>query len=201
MKKARKAKDGKLTRFACGLLFFGLVAEACGGSTLRVKSEDAAQGAGGLMSGAGGAATGGTGGTSLSAVTIVLDASLVSKDDHWIPGDGRDVSTEAGVLECACGSDNTATCDEGDLDAYFAGLRGRTIGTQCILWQGNTFPDGGPANLEIWGSVVFDSDGRALDGSGLAEAGPPPAIPALADYRWPCFAGQMVSYVCLIGYE
>jgi hypothetical protein len=190
----------RLPRLARVSWLFALVAAACGGSTMHVPTQDAAHGAGGSV-GAGGAAVGGTGGSSQLVFPIVLDASPVSKDDRWIPAGNRDVSTEAGVLECACGSDNTAPCDESVLADYFHGYVGGTVGTQCILFPGSTgLPDAG-ANLEVLGPVAFGSDGRALDGSGPADAGPLAAISALASYRWPCLAGQTVSYVCWIGYE
>jgi hypothetical protein len=46
------------------------------------------------------------------------------------------------------------------------------------------------------GAVVIDGDGRVIDNTGLTGIEKQPWLDALADRRWPCFAGRTIGYRC-----
>ena len=48
-----------------------------------------------------------------------------------------------------------------------------------------------------WGVVVFDSEGRGVEITGLEPARVEEWLQEVADERWPCVAGQTVEYCCL----
>ena len=88
----------------------------------------------------------------------------------------------AGVLTCACGYAADAACDEARLWADIHELGVYTVGGSC-----GEDPDGSSGTIQ--GTVVFDSEGQAV------------GLEALANYRWPCWAGQTIRYSCVSGYE
>ena len=48
-----------------------------------------------------------------------------------------------------------------------------------------------------WGVVVFDSEGRATDITGIEPAREEEWLQDIAGERWPCLADQTVEYCCL----
>jgi hypothetical protein len=73
-----------------------------------------------------------------------------------------------------------------------------TLGDHLCEKSLDPIPDGGTAD---GGYIVLDGEGRVINNSifGAAESSKQAWLDSLAYYRWPCLAGESISFACVWG--
>jgi hypothetical protein len=166
---------------------------ACGGNGMRATGRDAGQGGSGVSrSGAGGIV--GTGGISANLSGDMSQGGVPSQGGS--PGSDIGATVVDTVFEiCGCGSSSDSSCDQSKLwdeVAYSASLVFHDVYCGEIPDPG---PDGG---IYDGGYVVLDGEGRVIDNTifGSADSRRQAWLDSLADYRWPCLAGERIPFAC-----
>jgi len=108
-------------------------------------------------------------------------------------GDGQVSSGAGGVPSGGQGSESAGAgggddCNDGRL--WFAVMR-EAVGI------GECGPSLCQSGVRAWGYVVFDSEGRVTETTGLYAASEEEWLQEIAGERWPCLADQTVNYCCL----
>ena len=162
------------------LLVVGFLLVGCGGKSASVQTAEVA-GTGGSSSSAG------TGGTELASGGQTDSGGPNLPVGGGSSSGGGGASAEAG----AAGADSAA-CDSGQL--ITAILRGGLGGLgECAFAH---VPGAGEKLGPLRGAVIFDSDGRIIDNTGLQAATKQLWLEELNNERWPCLAGQTLGYQC-----
>jgi len=167
-----------------------MVLACCGrGGTLRIADAGGladvrlgSGGSGGDTSGAGGSRFGEGGSGAPDALGGAGGARMDALAERGDEGDGEDASAsgDGGLssIDGLCYVNGTQLWED---------IQGG-VGMLCTPTL-----DGGIA----WGWLVFDKDGRIVDNTGIYdEASRQEWISSLANYRWPCLAGQVLRYSC-----
>jgi hypothetical protein len=71
--------------------------------------------------------------------------------------------------------------------------------TRGAVGAGNCYPFSPAGYTPLMGEIVFDSEGRVVDNTGIPSDTKQTWLDKLADQRWPCLAGQTIQYSCTVG--
>lgn len=124
--------------------------------------------------------TGGTTGGSTGIVNVTPEGGNTSVSQDGAVTDGEIIASPDALL-CEYSFDQALA------DAM--GLWG-----WCNLTA--SLPDGGMLGSIYSGEIVFDSEGRVVDITGLSSGSKQAILASLANEIWPCLAGQTVQYYC-----
>ena len=160
---------------------------------MRATNRDAGQGGDGVSSsGAGGIV--GTGGITINPSGAIAQGGTPSQGDSLGPAlDSAVVDT--GIEICGCGFSSISSCDQSKLwdeVVYSANLISHAV--YC-----SEIPDPGPdSGIVDGGYIVLDGNGRVIDNTifGVSDSVKQAWLDSLADYRWPCLAGERIPFAC-----
>jgi hypothetical protein len=183
----------KLIKRGSGILAIAVLMMACGGTGMRATGRDAGQGRGGVSSsGAGGIV--GTGGITINLNGDTSQGSLPSQGGS--PGSDLDAAIVDTVIQgCGCGFSSDSSCDQSKLwDEVVKSANLMFHAVYC-----GEIPDPGPdGGIYDGGYVVFDGEGRVIDNTvfGDSDSIKQAWLDSVADYRWPCLAGDRIPFAC-----
>ncbi len=167
------------------------VLEACGGSGMRAPGRDGGQGGVGVpSSGAGGVAD--TDGPINNLGGDSSQGGMASNGGS--SGSTLDGPTiDAGIAICGCGSSSNFSCDQSTLRNVLNSSAVQTgYGHDCTEIPA---PDSDTVSAVY---VVVDGEGKVIDNSIPFDTPDKKQawLDSLADYRWPCLAGQTIFFFC-----
>ena len=168
---------------------------ACGGTGMRATGRDGGQGGVGIPgSGAGGIAD--TDGPTSNHGGTLSQGGTASKGGS--SGSTLNAPTiDAAIAICGCGSSSNFSCDRSTLWNVLNSAAVLTgYGNDCT-----EIPTPDPNTVSAV-YVVVDGEGKVIDNSiPFGTANEKQAwLASLADYRWPCLAGQKIFFSCPFGY-
>jgi hypothetical protein len=172
---------------------------ACGGTGMRVTGRNGGEvGVGVPIGGAAGIAD--TDGTAGNISGIASQGGTTSKGGS--SGSTLNPPTiDAGIAICGCGSSSNSSCDRSMLwNALNSAAVLTGYGHDCAEIPA---PDPTPNPSTVSSvNVRVDSNGKVIDSSipfnTVSEK--QAWLDSLADYRWPCLAGQTLFFYCPWGY-
>ena len=107
-------------------------------------------------------------------------------------GGSAGTGPDAGAADGEVLASSDASCDVAGLWRAISEAA-RVIGYCFLTPAGND----GSVIITAWGEVIIDSEGRVIDNTRLSSASKQAWLSSLADYRWPCLAGQSLQYSCV----
>jgi hypothetical protein len=128
---------------------------------------------------------------------------VINLDVGGFTGPGRDAAAiDAAISICTCSFAPLPACDDRTLWhlVRFSGAQSHTVGAVCGS-SADPPPDG---STPILGYVIFDGQGQVIDNSNFGGSQTQQKqdwLESMAYYRWPCFAGESIPFICVEGYE
>lgn len=163
------------------LVVLAFVLTVCGGSTRETSHSGSGGDPAAIEAGLGGGA--GSGGSTVhnpnsgGSSILVPIGSVGGSTGTLFYGPTADASEDA-------------TCDD---HGALRKAANRGTGPLCDI-PGDAGASERCSNME--GTIVFDSEGRAIDNTGINDAGKQAWLDGLANQRWTCLASQTIRYCC-----